>query len=127
MELSYPLRIEANESVADSGGPRFYRGENAQRILHRFLARGEFSVHDDRWFTKPWGMSGGMPGQRSRKVLYRHSKSAQDHEFVVLSSKCDHIRVDPGDLLESVTWGGGGLEIHWLVLLKRLLWRLNGS
>jgi 5-oxoprolinase (ATP-hydrolysing) len=27
----------------------------------------------------------------------------------VLPSKCDHVRVDPGDLLEWVTWGGGGL------------------
>ncbi|KAJ6186858.1 hypothetical protein N7519_001766 [Penicillium mononematosum] len=96
IELNYPLRIEANESVADSGGAGFYRGGNAQRTLYRFLARGEFSLHDDRWFTKPWGLKGGKPGQRSRKMLYR-------------PRTCDHIRVDPGDLLEWVTWGGGGL------------------
>ncbi|KAJ5678753.1 hypothetical protein N7462_006997 [Penicillium macrosclerotiorum] len=109
IELNYPLRIEANESVADSGGPGFYRGGNAQRTLYRFLARGEFSLHDDRWFTKPWGLKGGKPGQRSRKVLYRYSKSADSPPTEVLPSKCDHIRVDPGDLLEWVTWGGGGL------------------
>ncbi|KAJ5613300.1 hypothetical protein N7510_006494 [Penicillium lagena] len=109
IELNYPLRIEANESVADSGGPGFYRGGNAQRTLYRFLCRGEFSLHDDRWFTKPWGMKGGRPGQRSRKVLYRYSKSAENPAIEVLPSKCDHIRVDPDDLLEWVTWGGGGL------------------
>lgn len=109
IELNYPLRIEANESVADSGGPGFYRGGNAQRTLYRFLARGEFSVHDDRWFTKPWGLKGGKPGQRSRKTLYRYSKSATGPPVEILPSKCDHIRVDPGDLLEWVTWGGGGL------------------
>ncbi|KAJ5309048.1 hypothetical protein N7508_004427 [Penicillium antarcticum] len=108
IELNYPLRIEANESVADSGGPGFYRGGNAQRTLYRFLARGEFSLHDDRWFTKPWGLKGGKPGQRSRKILYRHSQSP-DATPVVLPSKCDHVRVDPGDLLEWITWGGGGL------------------
>ncbi|KAJ5473366.1 hypothetical protein N7475_002932 [Penicillium sp. IBT 31633x] len=109
IELNYPLRIEANESVADSGGPGFYRGGNAQRTLYRFLARGEFSLHDDRWFTKPWGLKGGKPGQRSRKTLYRHSQSKINPPTETLPSKCDHVRVDPGDLLEWVTWGGGGL------------------
>ncbi|KAJ5202182.1 hypothetical protein N7449_004261 [Penicillium cf. viridicatum] len=65
IELNYPLRIEANESVADNGGAGFYRGGNAQRPL--------------------------PPTE-------------------ILPSKCDHIRVDPGDLLEWVTWGGGGLS-----------------
>jgi len=109
IELNYPLRIEANESVADSGGAGYFRGGNAQRTLYRFLARGEFSLHDDRWFTKPWGLKGGKPGQRSSKVLYRYSKYAVDPPKEILPSKCDHIRVDPGDLLEWVTWGGGGL------------------
>jgi 5-oxoprolinase (ATP-hydrolysing) len=109
IELNYPLRIEANESVADSGGPGFYRGGNAQRTHYRFLCRGEFSLHDDRWFTKPWGIRGGKPGSRSRKVLYRYSKDEKNPPVEVLPSKCDHVRVDPGDLLEWVTWGGGGL------------------
>ncbi|PLB49707.1 putative hydantoin utilization protein A [Aspergillus steynii IBT 23096] len=109
IELNYPLRIEANESVPDSGGAGFYRGGNAQRTLYRFLCRGEFSLHDDRWFTKPWGIRGGKPGSRSRKILYRYSKSKGDPPVRVLPSKCDHVRVDPGDLLEWVTWGGGGL------------------
>ncbi|KAL4886393.1 Hydantoinase B/oxoprolinase-domain-containing protein [Aspergillus karnatakaensis] len=109
IELNYPMRIEANESVADSGGAGFYRGGNAQRTLYRFLCRGEFSIHDDRWFTKPWGIRGGKPGARSRKILYRHSVSEEAPPTEILPSKCDHIRVDPGDLLEWVTWGGGGL------------------
>ncbi|KAE8381930.1 Hydantoinase/oxoprolinase-domain-containing protein [Aspergillus bertholletiae] len=109
IELNFPLRIEANESVPDSGGPGYYRGGNAQRTLYRFLSRGEFSLHDDRWFTKPWGIRGGQPGSRSRKILYRFSKSQENPPIEVLPSKCDHIRVDPDDLLEWVTWGGGGL------------------
>ena len=112
IELNYPLRIEANESVADSGGAGFFRGGNAQRTLYRFLSRGEFSLHDDRWFTKPWGIRGGKPGSRSKKVLYRYSQCNDSNnrpQAEVLPSKCDHVRVDPGDLLEWVTWGGGGL------------------
>lgn len=109
IELNYPLRIEANESVPDSGGPGFHRGGNAQRTHYRFLSRGEFSLHDDRWFTKPWGIRGGKPGSRSKKVLYRYSKSEENPPVENLPSKCDHVRVDPGDLLVWVTWGGGGL------------------
>jgi 5-oxoprolinase (ATP-hydrolysing) len=107
IELNFPLRIEANEALADTGGPGFYRGGNAQRTLYRFLARGEFSLHDDRWFTKPWGIDGGKPGERSRKILHRERDGKE--ESIPLPSKCDHIEVRPGDLLEWITWGGGGL------------------
>ncbi|ODM24511.1 hypothetical protein SI65_02101 [Aspergillus cristatus] len=110
IELNHPLRIEANGSVPDTGGPGFYRGGNAQRTLYRFLSRCEISLHDDRWFTKPWGLKGGKPGQRSRKALYRHSTDDSGViDVVILPSKCDHVRVNPGDLLEWTTWGGGGL------------------
>lgn len=110
IELNFPLRVETNETVADSGGPGYYRGGNAQRTLYRFLARGEFSLHDDRWFTKPWGLNGGKPGRRSRKILYRESLRADRRGAPeILPSKCDYIKVQPGDLLEWITWGGGGL------------------
>ncbi|KAK9785618.1 putative Hydantoin utilization protein A [Seiridium cardinale] len=108
VELGFPLLIEANESLADTGGAGFYRGGNAHRTRFRFLNRGEFSLHDDRWFTHPWGIDGGMPGKRSKKVLYRFSKTEQP-EAEYLPSKCDHIKVLPGDVLEYITWGGGGL------------------
>lgn len=109
IEFNYPLRIEANETLADSGGAGFYRGGNAQRTLYRFLSAGEFSLHDDRWFTKPWGVNGGKPGSRSKKIIYYHSRDPENPPKEVLKSKCDYIRVAPGDLLEWVTWGGGGL------------------
>lgn len=111
VELSYPLLIEANESLADTGGAGFYRGGNAHRTRFRFLNRGEFSLHDDRWFTHPWGIDGGQPGKRSKKVLYRYSqtKDGVEPEAQYLASKCDHIKVLPGDVLEYITWGGGGL------------------
>ena len=78
--------------------------------LYRFLSAGEFSIHDDRWFTKPWGINGGSPGARSFKKIYRYSSKDPSNPTVeVLPSKCDYVRVQPNDLLEWVTWGGGGL------------------
>jgi len=110
IELYFPLIVEANESVADSGGPGFYRGGNAQRTMYRFLCEGEVSTHDDRWFTKPWGVNGGEPGTRSLKAIYRNDTYGSDApEREVLQSKQDQIHVKPGDVLEWVTWGGGGL------------------
>jgi N-methylhydantoinase B len=103
LEAYFPLRIERYETVPDSGGPGLHRGGNGIDVVYRFLAAGEISIHDDRWFTYPWGVNGGLPGARSRKLLIRAGGAAEH-----LPSKCDHIRVNPGDLLHYVTWGGGG-------------------
>ena len=89
--------------MADSGGPGFFRGGNGIEIVYCFLESGEISIHDDRWFTYPWGVNGGAAGGRSRKLMVRTDGSKE-----VLPSKCDRIKVQPGDLLHYVTWGGGG-------------------
>lgn len=110
IELYFPLIIEANEALADSGGAGYFRGGNAQRTLYRFLSEGEVSIHDDRWFIKPWGVNGGQPGSLSRKALWKADSYGKEGAVpVLLPSKCDHVRVKPGDVLEWCTWGGGGL------------------
>ncbi|KAJ7127119.1 Hydantoinase/oxoprolinase-domain-containing protein [Mycena epipterygia] len=106
LELYYPLRIEEYNTVTDSGGPGLYRGGNAQRIFYRFLEEGEISIHDDRWLSKPWGVLGGEPGGRSSKILVHNGDGSGRRE--ILQSKQDHIKVQKDDLLEWLTWGGGG-------------------
>ena len=110
LESYFPLRIDVYETLPDSGGPGLHRGGNALRVGYRFLEPGEISIHDDRWLTYPWGVNGGLPGQRSRKILHRADGSEE-----LLQSKCDRIHVEPGDLLYFDTWGGGG----WGDPLKR--------
>ncbi|CAN9159045.1 unnamed protein product [Alternaria alternata] len=112
IELYFPVIIEANEALPDSGGAGFYRGGNAQRTLYRWLCEGDVSTHDDRWLTKAWGVNGGKPGSRSRKILYRNNSygtAAEKDNMELCQSKQDHIHVYPGDVLEWITWGGGGL------------------
>lgn len=109
IELYFPLRIELNEALADSGGAGFYRGGNAQRTLYHFLCAGDINLHDDRALTMAWGCDGGFPGSRSRKVLIQYSVDAENPPRVQLGSKQDRIRVECGDVLEWVTWGGGGI------------------
>ena len=103
LESHYPIRVEKSETLADTGGPGLHRGGNALRVGYRFLADGEISVLDDRWLVAPWGVGGGQPGARSRKILI-HADGSES----ILPSKCDHIRVRKGELLYFDTWGGGG-------------------
>lgn len=103
LERYYPLRIERYESTPDSGGAGKHRGGNGITMSYRFLEEGTISIHDDRWFTYPWGVNGGTPGARSQKILERADGSRE-----VLPSKCDRIQVKEGDILHYITWGGGG-------------------
>jgi N-methylhydantoinase B len=103
LESYFPLRIEAYETIVDTGGAGLHRGGNALRVSYCFLEDGEISIHDDRWLTYPWGVNGGTPGERSKKELHR-----ADGSFELLPSKCDRIVVKSGDILNFDTWGGGG-------------------
>jgi len=103
VEAYFPLRIETYETITDSGGAGKHRGGNGIRMAYRLLADGEISIHDDRWLTYPWGVIGGDPGMRSRKELITASGERR-----ILPSKCDHIKVEAGDLVIFDTWGGGG-------------------
>ena len=103
LECNFPLRIETYETIPDSGGAGKNRGGNALRVGYRFLEDGEISIHDDRWLTYPWGVNGGLPGLRSRKLLQRKDGTEER-----LPSKCDRVVVREGDHLRFDTWGGGG-------------------
>jgi len=103
LERYFPMRIERYETIADSGGPGKFRGGNGILMAYRFLAAGQISIHDDRWFIPPWGVNGGLPAHRSWKKLSR-----ANGEVSFMPAKCDNIQVGPGDILEFATWGGGG-------------------
>ena len=103
IEAYFPLRIEAYEPIADSGGAGLHRGGNGLSVAYRFLCEGTISIHDERWLTYPWGVNGGEPGQRSTKRLV-----CVDGTETWLPAKCEGIQVKEGDLLYFNTWGGGG-------------------
>ncbi len=103
LERYFPLRIERYETVPDSGGAGLHRGGNGIVMTYRFLEPGLIAIHDDRWFTYPWGVNGGEPGARARKVLHRADGSSQ-----IVGNKREDIAVEAGDALDFITWGGGG-------------------
>lgn len=103
LESYCPIRVDHYASVTDSGGAGLHRGGNGIDKWYTFLESGEIAIHDDRWLTPPWGILGGKPGMRSTKVLIR-----KDGSRTVLPSKCDQVKVSPGDQLIFQTAGGGG-------------------
>ena len=64
---------------------------------------GTVSINDDRWFTYPWGVNGGNPGSRARKVLEK-----PDGTKTIVANKLDSLAVEADDVLHFITWGGGG-------------------
>ena len=103
LERYFPMRITNYTSIAESGGAGFFRGGNGILMTYEFLNDGVISIHDDRWFIPPWGVNGGKPGARSKKIL-RRANGVEE----VVASKCDNIEVKVGDQLDYITWGGGG-------------------
>ena len=103
LEAYFPLRIVQYQTIIDSGGAGLHRGGNGLSMGYQFLEPGEISIHDDRWLTHPWGVNGGRPGKRSTKLMVRNTGESE-----WMSSKCDRVKVSPGDTLYFNTWGGGG-------------------
>ena len=103
LERYFPLVIERYETAADSGGAGLHRGGNGIHMTYRFLEPGVVAIHDDRWFVPPWGVNGGDPGARARKILEK-----ADGTRIVVANKVEDIRVEAGDQLHYITWGGGG-------------------
>jgi len=103
LERYFPLRIERYEALADTGGAGKFRGGNGILMSYRFLSAGSVSIHDDRWFTYPWGVNGGAPGSRARKILEKADGTQR-----IVANKLDSLEVEAGDILHFITWGGGG-------------------
>jgi N-methylhydantoinase B len=103
LERYFPLIIERYETVADSGGAGLHRGGNGIVMSYRFLEPGVIAIHDDRWFVPPWGVNGGKPGARARKILER-----ADGTQTIVGNKVEDLEVKADDILHFITWGGGG-------------------
>ncbi len=51
----------------------------------------------------PWGVNGGEPGKRARKILEK-----ADGTQTIIGNKVEDVEVEVGDQLHFITWGGGG-------------------
>ena len=71
-EVDWPIRVERYGLVPDSGGAGRYRGGLAVERVWRALAPETLlQVRSDRQVHRPYGLAGGLPGERSSNVIIR--------------------------------------------------------
>ena len=70
LESEQPVEILAFEFITDGGGAGTFRGGVPYRRDYRFIEEeAVLQVRSDRHTHRPYGLSGGYPGQPSRSVL----------------------------------------------------------
>ncbi|MDQ0286309.1 N-methylhydantoinase B [Desulfofundulus luciae] len=77
IEQSYPLRVERYALVPDSGGAGKHRG-GLGMVREITVLRGEatVAVSTERAKSPPWGLAGGLPGQRAMAGVVRQANPA---------------------------------------------------
>ena len=102
LEDRFPVRLERFAIRRGSGGGgRWSGGDGVVRRL-RFLAPMTVSILSGSRRVSPFGLAGGGDGAVGRNRLERADGRQQE------LAGCDQVAVQPGDLLEIATPGGGG-------------------
>jgi 5-oxoprolinase (ATP-hydrolysing) len=102
LERRFPVRLEAFEVRRGSGGAGAHPGGDGARRRIRFLAPMEAALLSTRRTVAPQGLAGGAPGLAGRQRLISASGEVKELEG------CFSIAVQPGDVIEIETPGGGG-------------------
>jgi N-methylhydantoinase B len=103
LELEFPIRVAYWRLREDSGGVgRFRGGLGFEKGFEVLRGTARISHRGERHLTAPWGLFGGGPGARSRSVLRPQGKAE-----IQIRSKLE-FTMDPGDVLDVWTTGGGG-------------------
>jgi len=105
LENEYPLHVDENALVTDSGGAGRWRGGmGIARQIRAVVSNTIFSVRSDSHTVGvPTGVFGGLDGRRARLIQNYGSPEAK-----VLYSKVARIEMGPGDSMRIETPGGGG-------------------
>ncbi|TQS28096.1 hydantoinase B/oxoprolinase family protein [Microbispora sp. KK1-11] len=102
LEWRFPVLLEEFAVRRGSGGAGRWRGGDGAVRRIRFRAPMTVSVLSGHRRVPPYGMAGGAPGALGVNRVRRADGS------VVHLAGCDSIGVEPGDVLEIETPGGGG-------------------
>ena len=102
LERRFPVRVEAFAVRTGSGGAGARSGGDGAVRRIRFLAAAEAALLSTRREHSPQGLAGGQPGAVGRQRLLRASGGIKD------LAGCFSVSVQPGDVIEIETPGGGG-------------------
>ena len=102
LERRFPVRVETFEIRHGSGGAGRHAGGDGARRRIRFLAPMEAALLSTRRDHAPQGVAGGGPALPGRQRLISATGAVRD------LPGCFSVRVEPGDVIEIETPGGGG-------------------
>ena len=103
LERRHPVRLHEFSIRKNSGGDGKHRGGNGVVRKIEFLEQTQLSlITGRRGPHPPYGADGGEPGALGENVLTRSSRVGQE-----LPGICE-VDIQPGDVLEIRTPGGGG-------------------
>jgi 5-oxoprolinase (ATP-hydrolysing) len=106
LELRYPVRVLAHGVRRGSGGAGQARGGDGAVRRIEFLEPMQTALLSGRRTTCPPGLHGGEPGRPGAQRLIR-----ADGSTTALPAKFS-MRVEPGDIVEIETPGGGGYGLR---------------
>ncbi len=102
IEAEYPLQILEYGFLPDTGGAGKYRGSCSIVREYRFTeTRATLQIRSDRHNSRPYGLSGGQPGSRSKNILNPHTEARALPAKTLLT-------LNRGDILRHVLAGAGG-------------------
>ncbi|MGE3644414.1 MAG: hydantoinase B/oxoprolinase family protein [Beijerinckiaceae bacterium] len=104
LETEFPMRIEAYELIADSGGAGEFRGGLGTRRRWRILSEeSTVNLRSDRFKHASPGLFGAKPAKPSRALLNPGTQSER-----ILTSKIAGLRLKKDDIVVWELAGGGG-------------------
>jgi N-methylhydantoinase B len=106
LEQRYPIEIVEYALANGSGGAGEYRGGLGVRLRIAVKRECQVSFLADRAFTPAEGLAGGKPGGRLEILIYGSDGEVKDKP--PMGSKGENLRLEPGDIVEIITPGGGG-------------------
>ncbi|NPV60894.1 MAG: hydantoinase B/oxoprolinase family protein [Actinobacteria bacterium] len=101
LEYAYPLRVLEYSIARGTGGRGAYRGGDGVLRRIEVLEKATITLLSDRRKRAPYGLAGGEDGRPGEDYLVRAGRREK------LPSKA-RLTVEPGDILEIRTPGGGG-------------------
>lgn len=101
LENELPVRIRAYALRRGTGGAGKHRGGDGLVREYEFLTSVQVGMLSERRECRPYGLSGGFPGEAGRNSLIREGRKRN------LPSKFS-LRLGAGDRLRIETPGGGG-------------------
>ncbi|MCG2593073.1 hydantoinase B/oxoprolinase family protein [Ramlibacter sp. XY19] len=102
LEFRFPVRLESYEIRAGSGGAGRWHGGNGGVRRVRFLEQMTASILSNGRKVPSFGMAGGSPGQVGINRVVRRDGRVEQLEHI------GSAQMEPGDIFEIHTPGGGG-------------------